>query len=162
MQGVYRKITNSCWIFVRSWANIYGVLAICLLGGAFAIHCMVLGRAELCVFRSLCGLPCPGCGLCHAFEALFFHGDIVKSLHYHALFLPILFDIFMLCIPTGIHPVFMRYRQCAFWHWFFLAVYLGYYIFRMVAIFPSDQYPMIYVEPNYCQMIFDLIQDIFS
>ena len=37
-----------------------------------------------CLFRTVTGIPCPGCGLSRATEALF-HGDLLASLWYNPL-----------------------------------------------------------------------------
>ena len=48
-----------------------------------------------CVFKSIFGLPCPGCGLTRGFRSLF-SGDIIKAESYNILTIPIfLFLIFI-------------------------------------------------------------------
>lgn len=42
----------------------------------------------LCPFRLWTGLPCPGCGLTHAFLALG-HGDVAAAMRFNALGLPL-------------------------------------------------------------------------
>jgi hypothetical protein len=42
----------------------------------------------LCSMRRMWGLPCPGCGMTHAFVALS-HGDLGAALHYNAMALPL-------------------------------------------------------------------------
>lgn len=76
----------------------------CILAGALiltpadpATHFMQLGRVpipQICIFRNLTGLPCPGCGLSRSIvEAM--HGDVVMSLTYHRLGLLTLVYIFL-------------------------------------------------------------------
>ena len=128
-----------------------------LLGLFFALHCVILKKFELCVFRSICGLPCPGCGMVHAAAALFLHGDIRGSLHYHVLFIPVSVTLFFSCFPHGVWKSADRVKQCRWWYSLLFAVLLGYYLVRMIAFFPSDQYPMIYDDRNYLHIIYRLI-----
>ena len=49
--------------------------------------CVQLGKITLpgiCTFRSVTGIPCPGCGLLRAMVSAM-HGDVAKSLEYHRL-----------------------------------------------------------------------------
>ena len=41
-----------------------------------------------CLFKSIFGIPCPGCGLTRGFRALF-RGDIVSAFSYNILTIPI-------------------------------------------------------------------------
>jgi hypothetical protein len=43
------------------------------------------GFFPICPFYTLTGFACPGCGLTRAFHSLF-HGDVLQSLDYNALF----------------------------------------------------------------------------
>lgn len=45
-------------------------------------------HATLCPFRALTGLPCPGCGMTHAFVCLG-HGNLALAWHYNALSIPL-------------------------------------------------------------------------
>lgn len=40
-----------------------GVCVVCFLGGAYALVCIYLGYGLPCLFRTLTGLQCPGCGV---------------------------------------------------------------------------------------------------
>jgi len=49
--------------------------------------CVQLGNIPLpgiCMFRSVTGIPCPGCGLLRSMVSAV-HGDVAKSLEYHRL-----------------------------------------------------------------------------
>lgn len=45
------------------------------------------GWGAPCLFRALTGLPCPGCGMTHAWRALL-HGDWLASWRFHPLGIP--------------------------------------------------------------------------
>jgi hypothetical protein len=47
-----------------------------------------------CVFKTITGIPCPGCGLSRGFRALFL-GDFLKAERYNILTIPIF--IFFVC-----------------------------------------------------------------
>lgn len=50
-----------------------------------------------CMFKSIIGIPCPGCGLTRGFRALF-HGNIIEAEKYNILTIP----IFIFLIVLGI------------------------------------------------------------
>ncbi len=51
-----------------------------------------------CIFKSVFGIPCPGCGLTRGFRALF-SGDFIKTESYNILTIPIfLFLLFILVL----------------------------------------------------------------
>lgn len=50
-----------------------------------------------CIFKSIIGIPCPGCGLTRGFRALF-HGNILEAEKYNLLTIP----IFIFLVVTGI------------------------------------------------------------
>lgn len=45
-------------------------------------------HVTLCPFRAATGLPCPGCGMTHAFVCLG-HGNLPLAWHYNALSIPL-------------------------------------------------------------------------
>lgn len=50
-----------------------------------------------CLFKSIFGIPCPGCGLTRGFRALF-KGDIVSAFSYNILTIPIFLFLVILVI----------------------------------------------------------------
>ncbi|HEY3411631.1 MAG TPA: DUF2752 domain-containing protein [Armatimonadota bacterium] len=72
------------------------VLAVYALSAAIPLRLLDRVGVTLCPFRGLTGLPCPGCGMTHAFVALA-HGNIAAAWHYNALSLPLFaFGLFWL------------------------------------------------------------------
>lgn len=69
-------------------------LMTCLVIAVYTISALVplsaLDRVGviLCPFRAVLGLPCPSCGMTHAFVALG-HGDLAAAWHYNALSAPL-------------------------------------------------------------------------
>jgi len=48
----------------------------------------------MCTFRSVTGIPCPGCGLLRSMVSAM-HGDVAKSIEYHRLGLITLLYVFL-------------------------------------------------------------------
>jgi hypothetical protein len=79
------------------------VVCFCILAGALILSPADSGRPHVrlgrvsipnvCTFKNLTGLPCPGCGLVRSMVAAM-HGDAVMSLSYHRLGLLTLVYIF--------------------------------------------------------------------
>ncbi len=66
-------------------------------------------RRSLCLFRSLTGRPCPGCGMTRAFSRVF-HGDIRGALHYNRriiIILPILAYAWVRALITEISALML-------------------------------------------------------
>jgi hypothetical protein len=55
-----------------------------LVVGAALPPAWVLHGPQLCIFKLMSGLPCPGCGLTRS-VVLLMHGDVAGSLYYHPL-----------------------------------------------------------------------------
>ncbi len=53
----------------------------------------------VCILHGIAGLPCPACGLTHAFCELA-HGRLVSAAAYNAVALP-LFLLFLVAVPTA-------------------------------------------------------------
>jgi len=58
------------------------LLTVLVLGVSLALPAEALPAVVLCPFRATTGLPCPGCGLTHAFCAIG-HGDFVQAWAYN-------------------------------------------------------------------------------
>jgi hypothetical protein len=142
--------------------NLIKILAI--LGAVFIFHCLILGKFELCVFRSFSGLPCPGCGLTHSVLALIIDFDPIASLEYHFLMLPLVFTVFFGIFPRGKWWVADRVKSWKTWQFCFLETFFLYYITRMICFFPADPfgYPMIYDKRNYVAVIWNKLSELWQ
>lgn len=106
---------------------------------------MVVGRLLLgtnCLFASIFGIPCPGCGGTRAVVALC-RGDISQSFHYHPLLIP---SVLLFITYTAIS--FTREQKPRFLERTLIVyaiILLGVYAVRMVLMFP-DEPPMVINE----------------
>ena len=133
-----------------------------------AVNVIVLGKLELCVFRMLLGLPCPGCGLTHAVIALL-HGRLWDSLNYHLLALPLLTTITgaALChlkfkMPGRIHSAVVFLAGNRGWHKTFFICLCAIYLVRIWLFFPNGPYPMVYCHQNYLEIAILTLRRLFS
>ena len=142
-------------------ALFYGVIAV--------FNAIVLGKAELCFFRMICGLPCPGCGLTHSTFALL-TGDIKASLSYCPLTVFMLATIVgsLICyfnlafLPRPIFAIahFLGYNRR--WHLILCVSFALLYVARMILYFPNGPYPMVYNQENYLAIGFRLLSKAFA
>jgi len=93
-----------------------------------------------CLFKNTTGLPCPGCGLSRAGSHLI-RGDILGSLYYHALLVPIVI-ILVLYFLGFLKKVKDRHALII------LIIVMAYYFIRMILFFPH-QAPFDYQEGNF-------------
>ena len=108
---------------------------------AAAVNYCLLKSTQLCVFRALTGLPCPGCGLTHAGISLL-HGEVLRSLSYHALLVPYIVTIVANTITLDFFV--LNWFRSRVWLWTMLIVSVGYYAIRLMLFFPDGPYPMVY------------------
>jgi hypothetical protein len=95
---------------------------------------------DLCLFRRILGIPCPGCGMTRAYLSLL-RLDITSAFFYHPLFL---------CVPSVCAVILLRnrnffqklYQSPIFWT-ILVILFLGVYIVRMLTLFPNTP-PMDY------------------
>ncbi|MCB1303713.1 MAG: DUF2752 domain-containing protein [Leptospiraceae bacterium] len=81
--GFVPGTNNSRLRFLRIAGPIYLLISFFLTPGAFSI----------CLFYSITGLPCPGCGMTRSIHYLM-HGDVIHSLQYHFFG----WIVFLLCV----------------------------------------------------------------
>jgi hypothetical protein len=74
---------------------------LCIIGGYFFLflvsHFPIYGHHATCPFKLITGIPCPGCGMGRATQAMA-RGDIIASLHYNLLAIPFTIAISTLLI----------------------------------------------------------------
>ena len=142
-------------------ALFYGVIAVS--------NAIVLGKAELCFCRMLCGLPCPGCGLTHSTIALL-KGHLRESLAYCPLALLMLatlagaliqyFKLTFLPRPIYAFSHFLGYDRR--WHAILFISFGVLYIVRMILYFPDGPYPMVYSPNNYLALAWRLAMNVLT
>lgn len=131
---------------------------------AFASLCYVLinylflGKIQLCMWRSLCGLPCPGCGLTHAGISLL-TGKIRDSLHWHIFLIPIVFTLIITSIPSGWSRFSDRFREMKYFFSLLCILIFLYFIYRLITLFPQspESGPMFYDPANYLRVIWNFL-----
>lgn len=89
---------------------------------------------NLCVFKGIIGLPCPGCGLTRAILSLL-RFDLKNAFFYHPLFLipPLLVLVLAFRKKSLFNSI---YRSNAFWCVLAL-LFIGVWVIRMIRFFPN-------------------------
>lgn len=129
------------------------------------ILCLVLLHVTsrtICIFRSVSGLPCPGCGLTRASVALL-KGHVKEAFDFHPLvfvalafiFAYIFTCVFKIKIIEKIKKKFINIFML-----FLLIIFIGVYIARMIMFFPNEE-PMTYLGTSVLGRIIDLVKSIF-
>ena len=136
-----------------------GILILAAVFAAFFFLAYVVGSNTLCWFRTMTGLPCPGCGLTSAAKALC-RGEIIQSLKYHLFLLP----------AGGIFLIFLlrnKIRFCGQLHRsrLFYPIITGllvlYFLIRLALYFPSGPYPMTYSKASVAYRLFECVRSCF-
>lgn len=102
---------------------------------------MVLGSdsGTLCFFKTITGLPCPGCGITQSTLALL-RGDVVASFKIYPC-LGLVALALLIWIFRKLKWVTPIYQNQIFWI-ISLSLIMFTYTFRMISTFPSDTHPM--------------------
>ncbi|MBY0757022.1 DUF2752 domain-containing protein [Clostridium sardiniense] len=101
----------------------------------FSISIFILLFNTKCIFKSIIGVPCPGCGLTRAWIS-FINGNISEAFYWHPLFLMIpALAILILLYFKGSFIKYRRYILIAIVT--IVGLYIIIYIVRMVILFPS-------------------------
>lgn len=113
-----------------------------MLASAILLVTLVVILDIGCVFRTLTGIPCPGCGSTRAWLA-FLRGDVITAFFYHPLFL---LSGLILAVAIVRGGFLFRSEQHSKWIATFLVLlYLSVYAVRMMLLFPHtppmDFYP---------------------
>ena len=124
---------------------------------------LILGKVQLCIWRAVCGFPCPGCGLTHA-GIFLLSGNIRESLYWNPFLVPIVITIAGTSVPAGWSKLTDRFRRM---RWFFTTLMIStvlYYVYRLIRFYPQDpEVGPIYYEPqNYIRVFFSWIAQMFQ
>ena len=109
------------------------LLAVFVIYAVLATH--FLGHA--CPINLVFGVPCPGCGLTRA-VLLLFRGDFFGAFSMHPLVfaLPVIAGLLIAAIFS---ERFSRSKVFTALCFFFVALFIGVYVYRMIAFFPSKE-----------------------
>ena len=141
--------------------NIYVVAAL-----VFAVYAVVnyllLGKVQLCVWRSITGYPCPGCGLTHA-GLFLLSGNIRESLIWHPFLVPIVGTLAICMIPDGKFRWADCFRKQTWWIILLNVLIAGYFIWRLAVYYPQgmDEGPMYFDPHNYFSRICVIVEKIY-
>lgn len=118
-------------------AEIITVIALTFLTGLLIMLCRnVPAFADLmnCKFKEVSGLPCPSCGGTRAVICLV-HGQILKSLYYHAAVIYIVVLCVIFFITQSLQQLTKGRIKGLCWHnWYWmtgLAIYIIQYILKL-------------------------------
>lgn len=108
------------------------LLILVALCAACALGYLMFGRT--CIFQIAFGMPCPGCGMLHAFFSL---------LTFHFYEATIYNPAIWIWIPFVLCTIFAWWTGRLKENWFLVlfgfvaAITIGIYIFRMITVFPA-------------------------
>ena len=143
----------------KSHLTIWSGIIVCgaAISIAAAVNYCFLRSTQLCVFRAATGLPCPGCGLTHAALSLA-RGEVIASLHYHALLVPYVVTIVANSITWNFFA--LNWIRSRWWLWTMFIVTVGYYVIRIMLFFPDGPYPMVYDQRCYLFRMLQIIKSV--
>lgn len=136
-------------------------LSTLLLLVIFAVYAVSFTHffGHACPINLLFGVPCPGCGLTRAC-LLLLRGDFVGAFRMHPL-------VYVLPIPAVFvvlgyfSPKFAFSRTSAVTLSLCIALFVGVYLYRMIAFFPSEE-PIAYNENSLLFLLKKLLSRFFS
>lgn len=87
-----------------------------------------------CVFRTLTGLLCPGCGATRAMHHLL-HGRVEEAFRLNPM-LFVMFAVALCAVPSLLRGRRPRFLEQPWFAWSALFVLIGYWIFRNTPLYP--------------------------
>lgn len=118
----------------KSNSSIYDIFKISVISLFSFLVIYLLGNGELCYFKGIFGIPCPGCGITRYLYYLI-KLDIPKTFHYHPLFF-LLFIIIPVVIFRNLCLFKLLYNSNLFWISALILILLT-WIIRMFLYFPN-------------------------
>ena len=141
------------------------VPAILIIISGMVLYAFLTGKFQLCVFRNVTGLPCPGCGLTRAFLSLI-QGRWSDSLRFHPFLLPVLFTLFTAfathlakniklknIILLKFFSFFERLNSSKYFYTVIFTVIFLFYLYRMFSAFPDGPEPMTFEKASLAGII---------
>lgn len=143
----------------RKWRGLPAVCAVLLIFSAMACGWIAVGKVQLCLFRLFTGLPCPGCGLCHAGVAML-KGRWLDSFRFHPLLIPVLFT---LAVAAGSKYISFcrRLHFSRFFYPAMLVLLFALYAVRVFLFFPDGPMPMVWDEHSLAGKILPALKSLF-
>lgn len=139
MKEVLKRIGKD----IKAYGGIVGILL-----GLWLIGTLCFGSA--CITVLLTGLPCPGCGIGHAFFSILM-GDIYQAHIYN--------PSVWLWLAFGVSFFLYKYvfgKKMRYMGWILSVIAIlsvAIYLYRMINLFPSEP-PLTYYEGNLFQKMF--------
>lgn len=125
-----------------------------ILSACTAVALALFGTGgSACFFKSVYGVPCPGCGMSRALLALA-GGDIALAFSFHPL-VPLVPFIGLVTLFRNIAPFRVMYNSGIFWV-ACAACFVAVWAVRMAAYFP-DTPPMEYSRSSLACRVFELL-----
>lgn len=111
-----------------------------------------------CLFKSIIGIPCPGCGLTRATLA-FLRFDLTAAFRYHPLFWLVI--PFLLLVIYSKKPLFNSKKIEMIIYTVVILLFTGVYIYRMLTLFPNIE-PMTINNKSIFLSIISIIKQLYN
>jgi len=136
--------------------NIFKALLIFV---GFSSIVVFTGSGTICYFKTITGLPCPGCGLTRAFISLY-KGNMLEAFMYHPLWLLVPVVGFVIFFKNYFIAASKAYNSRLFWLLVVL-IFIVCYIIRMMLLFPYHE-PMTYNKNSLFYLVYNFILGLFN
>lgn len=117
------------------------------------------GSGTMCYFKTITGLPCPGCGLTRAFISLY-KGSIKDAFMFHPLWFLIPAIAGVIIFKDFLYLARKAYNSKIFWC-SALLIFMVCYSIRMIILFPYLE-PMTYNKNSLFYLVYKLILSLFA